>query len=696
MYFQGMDAKDFILPKEFEELAEKQLYEYKNFLSYLMCLKQNWETFISTGKIDKARFVRPEVLSSWKRSRERGIDPYKLYPISLTPENLKRKLNENRELIDIASPFLDAFASNLKGSGFRVDLLDKDLYILKQFGEPEILEMAKKQGSYPGVSRSEEATGTNAINLAAILRRPIQLVGPEHYNAQLQYWTCSAAPIFDENEELLGIINVAGHYLKVHQHTLGMAIALSKAIEFSWRQNRLRREKELASKYIESIVDSIFDGLIALNGEGRITVFNKPAGQILGINPQEAVNQAVDVILGPQPIIHEALRTGEAYLNKELVFQVKTKRKTVIGNVVPISSADSNSRVNGVLAVFKGLTHARGFIKNLAGFKAYFTFEDLIGKSPNFSQAINLARQAATLPSNILILGESGTGKEMFAQAIHNASSVSDGPFVGINCAAIPAELIESELFGYEGGAFTGAKREGQPGKFELAAGGTLFLDEVNAMSMAMQAKLLRVLQNRSFTRIGGVSEIPLKARIIAASNRDLWEEVRQGNFREDLFYRLNVITIEIPPLRERKEDLLELVDHFCRKHAKRLGTPFEVSREALELLEAYHWPGNVRELENVLERCAVMAFSRSSQRIEVQDVLSYPGIKKSLEKGEVKLSRELPHNAMDTLETVEKRAVEEALKRTGGNISRAASMLGVTRKTLYRKIRKYKISMPP
>lgn len=675
------------LSDEFDVLVEEQLKEYKSFLSNLARLKQNWETFVNTGKMGKVKFVRPEVLSSWKRSMKRGIDPYKLHPISLTPKNLERVIAENKELIDIASPFLEALASNLEGSGFRVDLLDKDLHILKQFGSEEVLETALKQGSYPGVSRSEEATGTNAINLAAVLGRPVQLVGPEHYNAQLQYWTCSATPLFNENGEMLGVVNVAGHYLKVHNHTLGMTISLGKAIEFSYRQNQLRKEKELTSKYIESIVDSIFDGLIALDGEGRISVFNRTAGELLNINPQAVLNQPADVVLGSQSSIVESFNTGESFFNKELVFKNTNRQRIVIGNVLPIRN---KNKIDGVLAVFKGLSHARGFVKNLAGFKAYFNFEDLKGNGPHFTQVVNLARQASALPSNILILGESGTGKEMFAQAIHNAGSGSNGPFVGINCAAIPAELIESELFGYEGGAFTGAKREGQPGKFQLAADGTLFLDEVNAMSMNMQAKLLRVLQNRYFTRIGGDHEIPLKARIIAASNSDLWEEVQQGNFREDLFYRLNVITLEIPPLRERKEDLVLLIKHFCEKHSKKLNFEFEITERAMDLIMAYRWPGNVRELENVIERCAVMAYSRASRWVEEQDLLSYRGIRKMLEAG-----GDLPVNKWtlpeeNNLEKIERQTILEVLKQTHGNISRAALQLGITRKTLYSKIKKY------
>ncbi|TEB08420.1 Acetoin dehydrogenase operon transcriptional activator AcoR [Pelotomaculum schinkii] len=684
-----MHNKDELTPRwtcEDEELLEKQLAEYKTFLDTLAKIKEDWEIFIHTGKMGKIRHVRTEVLSGWKRSMKRGIDPYKLYPVSLTAKNLELRLAENKEFIDIASPFLDALTLNLEGSGFRVDLLDKDLYILKQFGEPEVLETARKQKSYPGVSRSEQNTGCNAINLAAVLGRPVQLAGPEHYNAQLQYWTCSATPIFDPNGVMLGVVNIAGHYLKVHQHTLGMTTALGKAIEFSLRQNQLRKEKELAGKYVERMINSIFDGMIALDGQGLITFINRTAGEILEVKPQEVVNQPAELVLGSQSSIVEALRTGETYLNKELILNKRNKQKIVFGNVVPITD---NNKVNGVLAVFKGLSHARGLVKNMAGFKAYFNFEDLKGNGAHFNQVINLARQAAPLPSNILILGESGTGKEMFAQAIHNASSVNSGPFVGINCAAIPAELIESELFGYEGGSFTGARREGQQGKFQLAAGGTLFLDEVNAMSVTMQAKLLRVLQNLRFTRIGGMNEIALQARIIAASNSDLWDEVSCGNFREDLFYRLNVITIEIPPLRERKDELADLIEHFCRKHAKKLNFNFNISERALEIMKEYHWPGNVRELENVIERCAVLAFSRSDSCANEQDLLSYPGIRKALGNRPEPSAEPLLSDGSN-LKAMEKDIIKEVLNQTNGNITRAAKLLGITRKTLYRKMNKH------
>lgn len=678
------------LPEALDKLVKNHADEYSDLMDYIVKIKADWDQFIKTGNTFSVKHIRPEVLSSWKRSMEMEVDPYKLRSISLTPSKIKNKLKENRELIKIASPFLEVLASNLKGSGFRIDLLDKDLYILKQFGEPKALETASRQGSGIGVSRAEPVTGTNAINLAAVLGRPVQLVGPEHYNAELQCWTCSATPLFDENKKLIGVINVAGHFSKVHKHTLGMVIALGKAIEFSLNQSNLRKEKELAFKYIENIVDSISDGLIALDKKGEITILNRMAGKLLGLKTGEAVKQPAEEILGQNATILEALKTGKPVDNKELIFNSRRKHRSFIGNVLPIFN---NGKVDGVLAVFKDLSNARGFVKNLVGFKAHFTFNDLKGNAPTFLKAVNLAKQAAALPSNILLLGESGTGKELFAQSIHNASNVSDGPFVGINCAAIPSELIESELFGYEGGAFTGAKREGQPGKFQLAKGGTLFLDEVNAMPVTTQAKLLRVLQNRVFTRVGGSQEIRFDARIIAASNCDLWEEVRQGNFREDLFFRLNVISIEIPPLRERKEDIPLLIKYFCQKHSNKLNFNFSLTDQAMEVAISYDWPGNVRELENVMERCAILAYSRNNQQIEKNDLLNYSGIKRVLTGSDTQKNKKvLTLETLGDLETIEKQVIDRTLKETKGNISRASKKLGITRKTLYKKIEKYNL----
>lgn len=679
--------------KDYTFFSEQYLDEYQSFLFRIQQGKEDWSDFVATGRTDSLKHVRPEVLSSWLRCYRAGVDPQSEgVQLRLDPQELSLRVEQNREFIEIATPFLDSLAANVAGSGFRVDLFDRDLYFLKQFGQAETIEMAAKRGSVLGACRSEMTNGTNAINLAAVLGQPVQLVGPEHYNVHSHIWTCSATPIFDDHGLLLGVINVAGHFSKVHSHTLGMVIALGKAIEYNLRQHRLYKEKATAYAYLENIVESISEGLIAVNGQGEIALMNGTAGQLLNIVPRDALNCRAEDIFDPQSTLLQFQHGGKPLADKELVFSHKNKRKSVIGNVSPIQNGTD---VEGTLAVFKGLSRARNFVKTVAGFQAYFTFDDLIGSGSRFGQAVSLARQAASLPSNMLLVGESGTGKELFAQATHNASAGKDGPFVGINCAAIPAELIESELFGYDGGAFTGARQDGKPGKFQLAEGGTLFLDEVNAMPVTMQAKLLRVLQNRSFFRVGGVQEIPFKARVIAAANRDLWEEVRQGNFREDLFYRLNVITIEIPPLREHREDIAQLARYFCEKLADKFSFPLTVSQAALRVMEQYNWPGNVRELENVIERCAVLVCSRESYAIEPDDLLGYPGIRNFLAQGTASQQPVFgePACSLTRLEQMEKEMVQNALGRSRGNISQAAKELGITRKTLYKKIDKYKIS---
>jgi transcriptional regulator of acetoin/glycerol metabolism len=678
--------------ERFKADAEIHQEEYHKFLNHLAAVRADWETFMATGRTTAVKYTRREVIDSWKRSRQRRINPYELAPpVTTSAKELAAKLTRNEDFINIASPFLETLLASVNGSQFRIDLLDSEMCVLKQFGEQELLDSSRASGIIVGSLRSEQIVGTNAVGLAALLRKPIQLAGPEHYNTNLHIWTCSAAPLCDQDGNIVGGINMSGHYRKVHMHTLGMVAALAKAIEFSLHQHSLRREKEITSSYLKGIVDSISDGLVAVNENGLVTLINRTALRALELRGEEALEKKADDIFDAKTTMLETVKTGLLIRERELNFYRRGRRKTVFGNCLPIKI---DGKIKGGLAVFKDLANTSHLVKNAAGFKAYFHFEDVKGQSSNFKSIVDLARQAASIPSNILLSGESGTGKEVFAQAIHNASPYRDGPFIGINCAAIPVDLIESELFGYEGGSFTGAKREGRPGKMQLAEGGTLFLDEVNSMSGAMQVKLLRVLQNRSFTRIGGLAEIPFRARLIAATNCDLWEQVRFGNFREDLYYRLNVISIDIPPLRFHSEDIPELSDHFCLKLKERLGVDVTISAQALAMLAAYDWPGNVRELENVIERSAVAAISRGSRTIEAADISHYRGLKKTA-GGQAESPQFPPYAAMhaDSLDNASRMAVENALKRFSGNVSQASQFLGITRKTLYRKMDKYNIT---
>ena len=329
----------------------------------------------------------------------------------------------------------------------------------------------------------------------------------------------------------------------------------------------------------------------------------------------------------------------------------------------------------------------------MTGARARLTFANVVGESPALKEALRLARLAANSISTVLLQGETGTGKEIFAQSIHNSSARSDGPFVAINCAAIPRELINTELFGYEGGAFTGADRQGRPGKFEQAHGGTLFLDEIGDMPLDLQTSLLRAIETRTIVRIGGHRIIPSDVRIIAATHIDLREEARRGNFRSDLYYRLHVLAIKIPALRERPDDLLLLVQHFLLRQSRVLSRTFTIAPEALAGLRQYTWPGNVRELENMLERITYLmpnnTITVNDLPIDMQQPLDHPV---QLEETEPPSTAIASKNGALKEQSVnaEVQAIITALHAGDGHAARAAALLGISRTTLWRKIVKY------
>jgi len=655
--------------------------------SRIDALKKVWFEFVTTGKMYSNDLVSAEVLSSWIRSRNRKIDYQHVPAISLSEEELKIRMKKNQELLDVAIPFLQAIAEDVEGTGFRVDLFDAECYLLWTQGDANILKDSKQRSSIAlGVCRSESVCGTNAINLAALLEKPVQLLGPEHYNVALQHWTCSSVPIKNEKNKVIAVINAAGYYWLIHKHTLGMMAALGKSIEYCLLQKSVQKKLEQTNRFYKNVMDSSADALIVVDSTERVVMMNTAAEKIWGSYGFSIKGKQVNTIWGETNPFTEVLQTKQSILDREIPFRRENKVIRLMGSIRLIDLIESGQ---GVVGNFKAHQQTRRMIKNFVGWKAHFSFEDLIGESNVFRQVIRLARETAKMGSNVLIQGESGTGKELFAQAIHNGSQQNEGPFVVINCAAIPSGLIESELFGYEGGAFTGAKKEGQPGKFELAEGGSIFLDEINSLPMEVQAKILRTLQNKMIVRLGSRDEIPLNVRVIAASNADLWQMVQKGEFREDLFYRINVITINLPPLRERGEDLALLIEHIL--HNKKILKEF-FPNDVINLLYSYEWPGNVRELENVLERSFVLARSCGRTFVEKEDVCNYPGIERSNKMKENNFQRINKRENVIDLKENEKMMIEEALRETKGNVTAVAILLGIPRNTLYRKMKKFKI----
>lgn len=443
------------------------------------------------------------------------------------------------------------------------------------------------------------------------------------------------------------------------------------------------REKEKA-QMLKSIIDFAYDGIIGIDSEGKITVFNPVAEKLTGCPAHLAIGKIVDSIVENTRMLH-VLKTGKAELGE---FQ-HIGDTTIVTNRVPIIV---NNEVRGAVATFQEVEKIQKIERKirhklyLKGHIAKARFSDIVGKSKKINEVKNKAMQFAGVNSTVLIIGETGTGKELFAQSIHNASPRADKPFVAVNCAALPENLLESELFGYVEGAFTGARKGGKPGLFELAHSGTIFLDEISEMSPKLQARFLRVLQEKEVIRIGDDRVIPIDIRIIAASNKDLYNLVEKGNFREDLFYRLCVLQLVIPPLRERKEDIIDIVKFFVNEKSRLLGKEVNaISYEAMNRLMLYEWPGNVRELENVIERAVVLCKGQEIGVEIISEALNDMG-----SSTDNCSNVDIVENAANegVLKYMEDEMIKRVLEETRGNKTLAAKKLGISVTTLWRRLK--------
>jgi len=447
--------------------------------------------------------------------------------------------------------------------------------------------------------------------------------------------------------------------------------------------------------FFKMLLDHMQIGVIVSDFEGRILYINDTYARFLGMNPADQIGKHATE-LGVSSRLHVVAKTGRAEVNYPHQF----KDKAFLVHRIPINE---NGKVIAVLGLvlFDSASTASKLAEKVSFLESKvdlyenelislrstkYTFDSIVGKSSTMQELKRHARKAAVTDLPIVITGESGTGKELFAQAIHHASARRPFPFIRINCSAIPKDLLESELFGYEKGAFTGAKTKGKPGKFELAHHGTLFLDEIGDLPLEMQPKLLRVLEEKEFERIGGTLLIKSDFRLIAATNQNLEEMLKEGRFREDLFYRLNVIPIEIPPLRKREEDILSLIRHFLKRAARHWGRPvINLDPQAEKALTTYSWPGNVRELSNMLER--VLSYLEGNI-IYLCDLPFYlyrnpKGMKKTSRAGLKTVQR-----------NAEREAIRFALESSGYNKARAAQFLGTHRSVLYKKMKKYNIPL--
>ena len=633
-------------------------------------MKSAWKKFIEKGEIDDK--VSQFIANSWKRSREFGLNPYKGNSrIILDNNSFKEKLQMLEPLINIALPFMTSLYSIVEGSGFMVVLSDNEGYLLKAIGDNKVLSYAQSKGFIEGVNWSEKFVGTNALGLSLLTGRPVQVCSFQHYCSGHHEWTCSSSPIKDAKGQIVGVLNVSGNYKLAHSHTLGMVLAAANAIENQLKAQEIMKELFSANKYTNTVLDSISEGVISVDVDGVITRMNTCGMKMLEGN---LIGKNIDILPVLYSKINDVLNNSNGVTDHEVVVDIKSTNKQFSVTTRPIQN--HNGIIAGVVLTLKEMKLVHRLINRLSGSQANFTFDDIIGNCEELTDIINILKKSANNRSSILIQGESGTGKEMFAQAVHNFCYRRSGPFVAINCAAIPRDLIESELFGYEEGAFTGAKKGGRPGKFELANGGTIFLDEIGDMPLEVQATLLRVLQERKVIRVGGSREIPLDIRVMASTNKFLFDEVQKNNFRLDLYYRINVINVTVPPLRYRGKDIITLANNFLIKFCLQADkSNINLSPGATKILCQYSWPGNVRELQNVMERVVSMVDDKEIKAAYIEKVIM--------------TKKKLLNESINNLNAYECEYIKQVLESNKDNIAKSALMLGIGRNTLYRKIRK-------
>lgn len=449
-----------------------------------------------------------------------------------------------------------------------------------------------------------------------------------------------------------------------------------------------RKERAEAMKF-KTVLNFAHEGIIAVDEHNRINVFNPAAERIFGISAGQAIGHLASKVI-PQCRLEQVAASGQSILDE----LQEVGETGVVSNKIPIIDG---GKVVGVVANFQEVARIQKIEENIRkviyakDYKAKFSFDDIIYCSQSMQRAVKQARRYGLTDETILITGESGCGKELFAASIHNVSSRKHGSFIAVNCAAIPSTLLESELFGYSEGAFTGAKKGGKPGLFELAHGGTLFLDEIGEISNELQVKLLRVLQEKEIRRVGDNKIIPVDVRIIAATNRNLYQAMHEGHFRRDLYYRLNVLHVQIPPLRQRKEDIPLLANYFLDKLAPHLDS--EIKNSVIQLLEEnfreYSWPGNVRELENILRRIVVLVKSNKDAVIEIKEIFfEYLNNVAYYNNSNYEIiTIPLQGNLQNIIEKTEKQVIMEFYSRLQGNKAALAKKLGISRTTLWRKL---------
>ncbi|MGN4926931.1 sigma-54-dependent Fis family transcriptional regulator [Bacillus cereus group sp. MYBK14-1] len=606
-----------------------------------------WKKFINEGVLDSNR-INERISESWHRCKQANVNPHMNKGQKILSSNFFQDQKKKSEIfLDIAIPQIQNMRKTIDELQMMALLIDPDGYVLSLSGNKQTLKRAKHINFIEGVKWTEAAVGTNAIGTALEIEEAIMISGTEHYSVASHSWSCAAAPIHNDDGKLIGVLDFSCPIEFSHPYMLGMVTSIAHAIERECSIRVHQNELHLIHRFLD-VIDS----------DEQVVICNHR-----------------DVIVSASKSVRERVTNWSRMKLEDLVHHgLETKLE------IPVYS---NERMIGKCMYLKenkqmNTYSAFTFIKGI-------TFPGVTGTSKAFQHTLEEIKLVSPTDASVYVCGETGVGKEYVARAIHENSPRKDGPFIAVNCGSLPKELMESELFGYDEGAFTGARRQGYKGKFEQANGGTLFLDEIGEVPPEMQVALLRVLQERTITPIGSSKEVPVNIRIITATHKDLLRLVEEGKFRQDLYYRLHVYPLYVPSLIERKEDIPYFIQHFCERKNWNVVFPKSICNQFLQ----HTWPGNIRELVNTLERIYIL--SQGREICEKQVAFLIQTMMGNQQQLELQVENKTEHT-LNFREKIQRDSMIEALQKTNGNVSLAAKLLDVPRSTFYKRMQKYKL----
>lgn len=621
------------------------------------------QEFLSNGNVEQGA-IAEAIERSWRRCLANGIDTNSPQSLEVvTAQELALKREKNQQLLKLAQPEMETLNEQIAHTRNVVILTDDEGVILHSLGGHHFLNEEQRIALSAGASWNENHRGTNAIGTVLIEQSALTVQGAEHFMAYHHSLSCSAVPIFGGENQLIATLDVSNDFNMSQQHTLALVKMSAQMIENRLFMASHKGEVALHFHARPEFIGTLWEGVAIFTDSGQLVAINRSGQFQLSLNTSNAASQQGIQFNNLFDVPFASLLRQVGGTDKLIVPLRLNNGARIYVQVEPLNKKPQIS------------TTPPAAVKRTSA----ANLDLLDSGDAKISRAVQQIKQVLSRDIPILIQGETGVGKELFARAIHEASAQHKGPWVAVNCAALPEGLIEAELFGYEEGAFTGARRKGSPGKIEQANGGTLFLDEIGDMPLSLQARLLRVLQERTVTPLGSTKTIPVNFSLISATNLKLKEKVESGEFRSDLYYRLNGLSVALPPLRERS-DLQALIDVIL--NIEQAGS-VEITPEVRAIFQAHSWPGNIRQLHNVLRTAIALADGAAISTLHLtQDFidemsLSKPGL----------LTNVTAANPVD-LDDLTNQAIRQAMQTEAGNVSAVARQLGISRNTLYRKLK--------